>query len=152
MLAICSRSRSTINRTGPLRWSGLGGIRDQSNTRRVLRETRGSEGLAWVTSHVFRKTSSTILDKAGLTARLIANQLGHSQPSMTQDVYMGREAVSRDTAEALGPESSPSSQSPPRQADFDVPLPLPRCPSAPALRAGKGEGDAKVTFYQGFSA
>jgi integrase len=79
----------------------LGGLRDPSNTRRVLRETRGSEGFAWVTSHVFRKTAATILDEAGLTARLIADQLGHSRPSMTQDVYMGRTAVSRQAAEAL---------------------------------------------------
>lgn len=83
------------------RWSGLGRLRDPSNTRRVLRETRGSEGFAWVTSRVFRKTAATILDEAGLTARLIANRLGHSRPPMTQDVHMGREAVSRDTAETL---------------------------------------------------
>ncbi|MEV6234863.1 hypothetical protein AB0L88_44050 [Saccharopolyspora shandongensis] len=50
---------------------------------------------------MFRKTAATILDEARLTARLIANQLRHSRPSMTQDVHMGREAVSRDTAETL---------------------------------------------------
>ncbi|MEU5852131.1 tyrosine-type recombinase/integrase [Saccharopolyspora shandongensis] len=72
-----------------------------TNTRRVLRETRCNEGFAWVTSHVFRKTAATILDEAGLTARLIADQLGHSRPSMTQDVYMERRAVSRKTADAL---------------------------------------------------
>ncbi|MER7078504.1 Site-specific recombinase XerD [Saccharopolyspora kobensis] len=87
--------------TGPVFPDSLGGLRDPSNTRRVLRETRGSEGFAWVTSHVFRKTSATILDEAGLTARVIADQLGHSRPSMTQDVYMGRKAVSRQTAAAL---------------------------------------------------
>lgn len=86
---------------GPVFPDSLGGLRDPSNTRRVLRETRGSEGFAWVTSHVFRKTAATILDEAGLTARLIADQLGHSRPSMTQDVYMGRTAVSRQAAEAL---------------------------------------------------
>ncbi|MHA6806042.1 site-specific integrase [Salinifilum ghardaiensis] len=79
----------------------VGGLRDPSNTRRVLRETRGSEGFAWVTSHVFRKTTATILDEAGLTPRKIADQLGHSRPSMTQDVYMGRRAFERDMAEAL---------------------------------------------------
>lgn len=86
---------------GPVFPSSTGGLRDPSNTRRALRETRGSEGFAWVTSHVFRKTAATILDEAGLTARLIADQLGHSRPSMTQDVYMGRRAVSRATAAAL---------------------------------------------------
>jgi len=86
--------------TGPIFPDTLGGLRDPSNTRRVLRETRG-DGFAWVTSHVFRKTAATILDEAGLTARVIADQLGHSRPSMTQDVYMGRKAVSRRTAAAL---------------------------------------------------
>ncbi|WP_199432577.1 tyrosine-type recombinase/integrase [Qaidamihabitans albus] len=78
-----------------------GGLRDPSNTRRALREARGSDGFAWVTSHVFRKTAATILDEAGLTARVIADQLGHSRPSLTQDVYMGRGATSPDAAAAL---------------------------------------------------
>ena len=30
------------------------------------------------------------LDNAKLTAREIADQLGHAKPSMAQDVYMGR--------------------------------------------------------------
>ncbi|GAB3479404.1 tyrosine-type recombinase/integrase [Amycolatopsis cihanbeyliensis] len=78
-----------------------GGLRDPSNTRRALREARGSEGFAWVTSHVFRKTAATIMDEAGLSARVIADQLGHARPSLTQDVYMGRGAVSTDAATAL---------------------------------------------------
>nr|WP_228046534.1 site-specific integrase [Saccharopolyspora sp. HNM0983] len=86
---------------GPVFPSEVGGLRDASNTRRVLRQTRGSEGFEWVTSHVFRKTAATILDEAGLAARLIADQLGHSRPSMTQDVYMGRRAINRATADAL---------------------------------------------------
>lgn len=79
----------------------LGGLRDPSNTRRALREARGSEGFAWVTSHVFRKTAGTVLDEAGRTARQIADQLGHAKPSMTQDVYMGRGTVSPGNADAL---------------------------------------------------
>ena len=42
-----------------------------------------------------------ILDEASLTGRLIADQLGHARPSMTQDVYMGRRAVDSRTAQAL---------------------------------------------------
>lgn len=42
----------------------LGGLRDPSNTRQALREARGSEGFAGVTSHVFRKTVATIMDEA----------------------------------------------------------------------------------------
>lgn len=79
----------------------LGGPRDPSNTARALREARGSDGFAWVTSHVFRKTAATILDEAGLSARTIADQLGHAKPSMTQDRYLGRHSVSPATAEAM---------------------------------------------------
>lgn len=78
-----------------------GGLRDPSNTLRVLRATRGSEGFEWVTSHVFRKTAATVLDQAGLTSRVIADQLGHSRPSMTQDVYIARKVVDEATAKAL---------------------------------------------------
>lgn len=56
----------------------------------------------WVTSHVFRKTVATRLDEAGLSARVIADVLGHSQPSMTQNVYMGRKVVSAEAASILG--------------------------------------------------
>ena len=56
--------------------------------------------LAWITSHTFRKTAATILDD-GQSARQIADQLGHSRPSMTQDVYIGRKAQNPGAAEAL---------------------------------------------------
>jgi integrase len=78
-----------------------GGWRDPNNTRRDLRNARGSSDFAWVTSHVFRKTCATILDDAGLSARAIADQLGHARPSMTQDVYMGRKVVNPANADAL---------------------------------------------------
>lgn len=81
--------------------SGGAGWRDPNNTRRDLRNARGAEDFAWVTSHVFRKTCATILDEAGLTARTIADQLGHARPSMTQDVYMGRGLVNPANAQAL---------------------------------------------------
>jgi len=64
-------------------------------------DARGSDGFAWVTSHVFRKTAGTVMDEAKLTARQIADHLGHSRPSMTQDVYMGGGAASADAAAAL---------------------------------------------------
>ena len=80
----------------------LGGFRDPANVRREIREARGDdEALAWITSHTFRRTAATILDEASLTGRLIADQLGHARPSMTQDVYMGRRAIDSRTAQAL---------------------------------------------------
>jgi integrase len=79
----------------------LGGFRDPANVRRELREARGEESLAWVTSHSFRNTTATILDEAALAARLVADQLGHVRPSMTQEVDLGRRAVDAQAAQAL---------------------------------------------------
>ncbi|WP_026453884.1 site-specific integrase [Saccharomonospora iraqiensis] len=50
---------------------------------------------------MFRRTAATLLDEAKLTAREIADQLGHAKPSMTQDVYLGRGMASPRAAEAL---------------------------------------------------
>jgi integrase len=72
-----------------------------ANTSRDLRNARESEEFAWVTSHVFRKTAATELDGAGLTARQIADLLGHAKVSMTQDRHLGRRAVGNDAAKAL---------------------------------------------------
>ena len=54
-----------------------------------------------MTSHVFRKTCATILDEGDLSARQIADQLGHAKVSMTQDNYLGRRLTSRRTATTL---------------------------------------------------
>ena len=56
---------------------------------------------SWVTSHTFRKTVATRLDEAGLTPRQVADQLGHANPSMTLDVYFGRQVVSAEAARVL---------------------------------------------------
>ncbi|MDT7586728.1 MAG: hypothetical protein QOE32_4278, partial [Pseudonocardiales bacterium] len=93
--------RCQQGRTGPLFPDTVGGWRDPSNTSRDLREARGSKEFAWVTSHVFRKTCATILDESDLSARQIADQLGHAKVSMTQDNYLGRRLTDRRTADAL---------------------------------------------------
>ena len=85
----------------PVFSNSLGGLRDPKNTRRDVRAALDRAGFDWVTSHSFRKTTATMLDEAGLSARVIADQLGHARPSMTQDVYMGRKAVDARVAAAL---------------------------------------------------
>jgi integrase len=80
----------------------LGGFRDPANVRREIREARGEETLAWITSHTFRKTAATLLDEASLSARVVADQLGHSRPSMTQDVYLGRRVQAGGAAARAG--------------------------------------------------
>lgn len=86
---------------GPLFPDRRGGWRDPSNTAASLREARDRAGFDWVTSHVFRRTVATVMDEAGMSAREIADQLGHSKVSMTQDVYLGRKAVGGGAAVAL---------------------------------------------------
>lgn len=93
----------------PLFPDSIGGWRDPSSTSRDLRTARRKAGFTWVTSHVFRKTCATILDEAGMSARDIADQLGHARPSMTQDVYMGRKIVNPLTAAALDAAMRPGS-------------------------------------------
>ena len=80
--------------------NSLGGLRDPKNTRRDVRAALDRAGFNWVTSHTLRKTTATMLDEAGLSARVIADQLG-ARPSMRQDVYMGRKVVDARVAEAL---------------------------------------------------
>lgn len=79
----------------------VGGFRDPSNTSRAIRDARGEEAMSWITSHAYRKTTATLLDDAGHSARQVADQLGHARPSMTQDVYMGRRVLNPAAAEAL---------------------------------------------------
>lgn len=79
----------------------LGGWRDRNNTGRDIRRVRAGTGYEWVTSHTARRTVATLLDIDGMTARAIADQLGHARPSMTQDVYMGRRVIAADTTAPL---------------------------------------------------
>ncbi|MQA16135.1 MAG: tyrosine-type recombinase/integrase [Pseudonocardiaceae bacterium] len=81
--------------------SPTGLLRDPSNTQADLRDVFTRLGYPWVTSHVFRKTAATLLDEAGVTARKIADQLGQSQVSVTQDFYLGRKIASEDAARVL---------------------------------------------------
>ncbi len=74
---------------------------DPANAQDSWRYAREQAGYEWVGTHVFRKTAVTILDEAGLSARVIADQVGHSRPSLTQDVYMHRGAASPAAAAAL---------------------------------------------------
>ena len=57
-----------------------GNLRDASNTAADLRDAFEAAGFGWATSHVLRKTNASVLDAAGLSAREIADQLGHARP------------------------------------------------------------------------
>ncbi len=92
----------------------VGGYRDRNNVERDFRMVRDGTAFDWVVPHPYRKTVATMLDQVGLSARTIADQLGHSRISMTQDVYLGRRAVDEGAASALqdlilesGPDNDP---------------------------------------------
>ena len=71
----------------------LAGHRDPNNIERDHRRVRRGTPFEWVVPHTYRKTVATMLDRQSLSARTIADRLGHARISMTQDVYMGRRAV-----------------------------------------------------------
>jgi integrase len=68
-VAMLRRREPASGGRGPVFPDSRGGRHDPSNTSRDLRNARGSAEFAWVTSHVFRKTAATELDRTGLTAR-----------------------------------------------------------------------------------
>ena len=78
-----------------------GGFRDPRNMSRNLAAARDRLGFAWVTAHSWRKTMATVLDDNGASARMIADQLGHSRVSMSLDVYLGRRSVDPRVLAAL---------------------------------------------------
>ncbi len=101
-----------------------GRLRDPNNTRGDLRKALDRAGFCWVTSHTFRRTVATRLDDAGLSARQIANHVGHSRPSLTQDAYLGRGTASPAAAAAGHPARSRSLRPfPARQSTLVRPAP-----------------------------
>lgn len=54
-----------------------------------------------ISSHSLRKTVATLIDDAGLSARIGADHPGHAKVSMTQDRYMSRGRVHNEVANLL---------------------------------------------------
>ena len=81
--------------------SSAGTLRDPSNAAHDVKEVFVFAGLPDDSSHLIRKSVATQMDDAGVPVRAIADQLGHARPSMTQDVYFGRNRLSTRGAPAL---------------------------------------------------
>jgi integrase len=81
--------------------SPTGRLRDPGNTQADLRDVYERAGYPDITSHTFRRTVATLMDRAGLTARAAADQLGHAKVSMTTDRYYGRRVVATGAAGVL---------------------------------------------------
>jgi len=78
-----------------------GRLQDPTNVSNWWKEAVTEAGFDWVVPHTFRKTVATEMDRAGRTAREIADQLGHSQISLVHNVYLGRKARDTGAATAL---------------------------------------------------
>lgn len=69
--------------------------RDNSNSVRSVNAALERMGYPWATSHTFRRTVASRMDRAGVSLQEIANQLGHAQVSTTMNEYLDRRAVPR---------------------------------------------------------
>jgi integrase len=81
--------------------STAGTWRDPNNFGKQWRTAREDLGVPEVTTHSFRKTVADLIDAEGLSARVGADQLGHSHVSMTQDKYLTRGRVHPQVADLL---------------------------------------------------
>jgi integrase len=95
------RSREFLGQQRFIFPSTVGTLRDPNNLGKQWRKVRDDLGVPEVTSHSFRKTIATLIDDEGLSARIGADQLGHSNVSMTQDRYMKRGRVHQQVADLM---------------------------------------------------
>jgi integrase len=81
--------------------STRGTLRDPDNTRAQLRDVIAGTACEGLRLHAFRHLVAIRLDRAGLSAREIADYLGHERISTNQDVYMARRATGANASAAL---------------------------------------------------
>lgn len=81
--------------------SSTGALRDPDGFNSQWSKARDELGAAEVTSHSFRKSIATLIDDAGLSPRVGADQLGHSRVSETQDTYMARGRIHQEVANVM---------------------------------------------------
>jgi integrase len=81
--------------------STAGTWRDPNNFGKRWRDIREELGVPEATTHSFRKTVADLIDEEGLSARVGADQLGHSHVSMTQDKYLSRGRIHAEVADLL---------------------------------------------------
>ncbi|PWV74063.1 Integrase [Prauserella marina] len=81
--------------------STVGTLRDPDNTRKYIRLVVKGTAFEGLHPHDWRHYVAGVLDDAGLTARQIADYLGHERVSTTQDEYMERGVVGEQASIAL---------------------------------------------------
>lgn len=95
------RGRFIVGQADTIFPSSTGTPRDPDNFGGQWREARAALRVPDVTSHSFRRTVATLIGENGLSARIGADQLGHAEVSMTQNVYMRRGQVHAEVADLL---------------------------------------------------
>ena len=98
--------------------STSGTLRDTDNFAGQWRRIRDELGVPDISSHSFRKTVATLIDDAGISARIGADHLGHAKVSMTQDRSMSRGRVRNQVAEPF--DEAVNGNSGPQQTPTDV--------------------------------
>ncbi len=82
--------------------SAIWTLRDPQNVGAEWRRVREAIGMPDdIVPHSFRHAVATILDDAGLSARVTADVLGHVDPAMTQRHYMARGRTHQGAADVL---------------------------------------------------
>jgi integrase len=64
--------------------------RDRRNATRAIRGVLDRAGYPWASPHTFRRTVATVLDAQGVPIAVVADVLGHADPSTTARVCLGR--------------------------------------------------------------
>lgn len=101
-MLVARRVQGGPNDAGVVFPTPLGRVRDPRGAARDWADARARLGLSdRYTFHAFRKTVATLLDQAGLTARDIAEYLGHTNPALTQTVYMSKTVGGTRAADAI---------------------------------------------------
>jgi integrase len=104
------KRRSTDSTSAWVFPSTRGTLRDPDNTRKYIRKVVAGTAYEGLHPHDFRHYIAGVLDDAGLSARQIADYLGHERISTTQEEYMERGVVGELVAPALG--KKPAAQLP----------------------------------------
>lgn len=89
------------NTCGAVFPSSTGTFRDPSNLLKLWIDACKKLNIEHKSFHAFRKSVATTIDLAGLGARAAAEQLGHKNPALTQQVYMSKQTGDTRAAEAL---------------------------------------------------
>lgn len=95
------RRGRALNLAGPVFPDSFGGLRDPSNTSKQLKAAFTAVGYGHITSHWFRKTVGSELDRAGLPTSEVAAQLRHADQRTTERHYMEKRSVNQRATDAL---------------------------------------------------